>query len=221
MHLMHGDGVVYESHLCNALNHLYREVSTGDPHRFVDVVILALGYHVENANDAAFTGVLGKALARLGQCGVLVVASAGNDATSRPTYPAALAAAAKRPLTPLVSVGSLNPNGVRATYSNTATWVTDWDRGTGVVSTLPPFNGSLSPALSVPAKVAGVARASLDPDDFTGRFARWTGTSFAAAVFAARVTQKIISVAGKDALLATDPTSASQRVEAALAACRS
>jgi hypothetical protein len=200
-------------------------VSDGDPQHFVDIVCLSLGYHIEGPKDGVFTGALARVLGALGQRGVQVVASAGNDATTRPTYPAALTQATKLPPTPLVSVGSLNPNRTRSIYSNDATWVTDWEVGTGVVSTLPAFDGGKNPTVGIP-RPGRATRESLDPDDFSGGvhrpggFARWSGTSFAAAAFAARIAQAMLSTAAAGTLLAIDPTSAGQRAAAALKACR-
>jgi hypothetical protein len=81
----------------------------------------------------------------------IVVASAGNDATCRPTYPAALPG--------VVSVGALGPFGA-APFTNYGPWVRACAPGVDVVST---FYDGLSKA---------------DGDDFTG-WACWSGTSFA------------------------------------------
>ena len=60
-----------------------------------------------------------------------IVCSAGNDATDRPTFPAALwkggdASSTSRTQTThrTSSVGALNPNGSVALFSNVGTWVT-------------------------------------------------------------------------------------------------
>ena len=67
----------------------------------------------------------------LGECGVAVVCSAGNDATARPMFPAAFApwadgdgtgARRARTCVPIVSVGALNPNRTTdALFSNAGT----------------------------------------------------------------------------------------------------
>jgi subtilisin family serine protease len=156
------------------------------------VICLPLGYKSE-AKDANFTKWLGEVLGDLGSDGVRVVASAGNDGTDELVYPAAFVLTNKQPPTPLVSVGALNPNGrTRAHYSNYGNGVTDWAVGTSIVSTFPLVDGAAN------AELGGEGRESesVDPDDFTGGFARWSGTSFAATALAGKLTQ---------ALLKTDP----------------
>ena len=48
-----------------------------------------MGYYHENEADDMVDAILGKILDELSSNGVIVVASAGNDATDRPSYPAA------------------------------------------------------------------------------------------------------------------------------------
>ena len=92
--------------------------------------------------------------AKLGECGVAVVCSAGNDATARPMFPAAWApwlddegtVHAEPDVVPIVSVGALNPNGTDALFSNAGPWVRAYARGASVMSTIPPpFQGGLQP----------------------------------------------------------------------------
>jgi hypothetical protein len=58
------------------------------------------------------------------------------------------------------------------------------------MSTLPPFQGGLEPMARSEAYQR--VRESIDPDDFSGSFAVWSGTSFAAPVFAGRVAQRLL-----------------------------
>src|SRR5690606_36351915 len=92
--------------------------------------------------------------------------------------------------TPIVAVGALNPNGrTDAMFSNTGQWVHTYRVGASLVSTIPPFEGGLQPIAR--ATAGGRVRESIDPDDFTGGFAVWSGTSFAAPVFAAELATAI------------------------------
>ncbi len=216
LRLMHSDGVVHESTLLQALDWIIGEVKSGDPSRFVDVVSMSFGYYEEGSADAVYTSQVLSRLDVLLAAGVQVVASAGNDATNRFTYPAALAKAA--PIKDqVISVGALNPNRTRAIYSNQASWITHWEIGTRVVSTLPAFAGSHNPGMR--STMAGPDRESLDPDDFTGGFAQWSGTSFAAAAVAARLAQAMVSVSAANlaSLRQTNPPAAKARATAARA----
>jgi Subtilase family len=218
--VMHDDGMVHGDHLLNALGWIRDEhdrpvipaddrPETRDPGHYVDVVCLPLSYEFE-PKDQKFARFLGDILGELGERGIRVVASAGNEGTDRPTYPAAFAAAENPPRTPLVSVGALNPNGrKRAYYSNYGDWVTDWAVGTSVVSTFPLVDGAAN------AELGGEGSwESVDPDDFTGGFARWSGTSFAATAFAGMLGQ---ALATPEALAARG---SHERAETALRACR-
>ena len=89
----------------------------------------------------------------------------------------------------MVSVGALNPNGTDALFSNAGPWVRAYAPGASVMSTLPQFQGGLEPAARTEAYQR--VRESIDPDDFTGTFALWSGTSFAAPLFAGRVATRL------------------------------
>jgi subtilisin family serine protease len=219
--VMHDDGTIHGDHILNALgwirdghpSQISEEASLDqDPRPFVNVVCLPLGYTSES-KDANYTRWLGEVLGDLGFCGVQVVASAGNDGTDEPVYPAAFALASKQPLTPLVSVGALNPNGrTRAHYSNHGDWVTDWAVGTSVVSSFPLIDGGAYAELSGEGRVSE----SVDPDDFTGGFSRWSGTSFAAAAFAGMFGQALLTTGA----LADPALNPNERAEIALRTCR-
>jgi hypothetical protein len=165
----------------------------------VDVVSLSLGYYHESAEDAAFDSVMLGALRRLGRLGIAVVASAGNDATVRPMFPAAFTPNPAGPLTepdqdavPVVGVGALNPNGTVALFSNSGPSASAWAPGAAVISTMPPtFNAGLN-ATSSTVDPTGRRRETPDLDDFSGGFGVGSGTSYAAPVFAATVAQTLI-----------------------------
>jgi hypothetical protein len=148
---------------------------------------------------------------------VLVVAAAGNDATTRRFYPAAFAAApsVNGGGPPVVSVGALNPNGSKALFSNDGSWVHHWATGAAVVSTYPiDVQGSATPDHDVP----GRHRDSLDPDDFKAGFAVWDGTSFAAPLGAARLADALLRDAATDPSLGLAATDRQVMVERASAA---
>jgi subtilisin family serine protease len=128
----------------------------------------------------------------------VVVCSAGNDSTSRPSFPAAFApwSAGTPPLQPdpaappIISVGARNPNGsTDALFTNAGPWVTCYTNGAAVMSTFPPFQGGLEPAAR--ASYRGRARENIDPDDFTGGFGVWSGTSFSAPIIAGRAAKLV------------------------------
>ena len=191
--VIHSDGVAYEADVLLVLHLLAERVKDAQqnnrPDRMVDVISLSLGYFEESPADVVYTGQLGLVIAELTGLGVVVLAAAGNDATSRRFYPAAFA---DQPVAPgsgpqVISVGALNPNTTKALFSNDAPWVRCWATGAAVVSTYPTdVSGSAEPDHKL------VGRASLDPDDFSAGFAVWDGTSFAAPLAAAAVGTALI-----------------------------
>jgi subtilisin family serine protease len=139
-------------------------------------------------------------LRKLGECGVAVVCSAGNDSTERPVYPAAFTpwldgngtVQRERDVVPIVSVGALNPNKTTdALFSNAGPWVRTYARGAAVMSTIPPtFQGGFNAAASI--ELHGRPRASIDPDDYGSGFALWSGTSFSAPFFAGLLASEMV-----------------------------
>jgi len=220
---VHSDGVAYEADVLLALTMLSARVQAAQqnqqPDDMVDVLSLSLGYFDETPADAAYTSQLSDILAELTGLGVVVLAAAGNSATSRRFYPAAFAdqppVAGGGPQ--VISVGALNPNGSKALFSNEALWVHAWATGAGVVSTYPTdVRGSSAADHELPDQ----NRNGLDPDDYTSGFAVWDGTSFAAPLAAAALANALISVAANDSalsLLSVDQTTAVKRAWAALA----
>ena len=102
----------------------------------------------------------------------VVVASAGNDGTCAPTYPAAFA--------DVVSVGAVGPHGP-APFSNYGPWVRACAPGVDLVSTFfRAFRG----------KAAAPAPSSVDPDDFAD-WCRWSGTSFSAPLVAGALVRHV------------------------------
>lgn len=206
--VMSTDGSVREWDLARSLERLLeyhlRGVDGLDGFAPVDVVVLALGFHPELLEDDDYEGVLRGILRDLRREGVLVVVSAGNDGREQPVFPAAWAPHVRRvgnraePLdpsdlradyTPLLVVTASNPNGTLADFANDGPWVTSIRPGTNVHSTMPvTADGAL-----LPRNVGDGGRESVDPDDYTGGFATWSGTSFAAPVLAGELARSLMS----------------------------
>ena len=74
---------------------------------------------------------------------------------------------------------------------------------------------TLRTGFSLPA-----SRESLDPDDYSGAFAVWSGTSFSAPLLAARITQALMEGARRDGLKLT-PCGAQDTQNRALSALKS
>ena len=200
--VMGDDGVVDESVMLDVLQALLDRHVHGQEHddasEVVDVLSLSLGYYAE---DRSYTsGPVADLLDRFAEHGVLVVAGVGNDGTDAPFVPAALAAAPPRRVTakslpPLASVGATNPDGATvALFSNNLTVVSAVRSGVSVVSTLPLTNGMGQPSSEV--STDGTVRCTVDPDDYTGGFGIWSGTSFSTPVFAAELAAALIDEGG-------------------------
>lgn len=183
-------GVVDESAFLHSLAQLiellrrYREdPSTGHP---IDVISLSLGYYHETPEDGLFSRTLYDLLRVARELGCIVVCSSGNDAIDRPAFPASLWAwpgadngIPDDDAAPLISVGAANPSAHSvALFSNVGPWVQAYAVGAAVVSTTPAFTGGNQSRTR--ADVHGLRRETLDPDDYRGGFATWSGTSFAA-----------------------------------------
>ncbi len=98
---------------------------------------------------------------------VVFVASAGNDATCRPTWPASFEN--------VIGVGALGPHGP-AWFTNWGPWVNACAPGVDVVSTFFDLGDE----------------ARFDANDFDG-WAKWSGTSFSGPVVGAQVAWEWMS----------------------------
>ena len=88
------------------------------------------------------------------------------------------------------SVGALDPNGKAAPYSNHGDWVLAAARGTALVSCLPAFTSVPWPPRPRPeAKDLALHE---DPNLQLTTFARWAGTSFAAAVVTGTIAARLL-----------------------------
>jgi subtilisin family serine protease len=223
---MHSDDVCNEGDIICGLRHLAKRIllaEAGDLAAMVDVLSLSFGYFSESRHDRVVTSGLWKAIKVLLDLGVVVVVAAGNYAMSQEFYPAAFS---QEPVgagqVPVISVGALNPNGTKASFSNDGHWVTAWAQGAAVVSTYPvDVDGSRSPELRMPVnrKPPGEmppGREALDPDDYSGGFAVWSGTSFSAPYLAALVARSLLEGAGGLPLNGPGKQAAAARAVAAM-----
>ena len=187
------DGLVVESNLVKALEdiaELARRHRDGEPGGHpIDVLSLSLGYYHETPEDELFDptmyGILRRARRVRRRRGLLrrqrrhrpPRLPGGVHAVARST---AATVHAEQGVVPIVSVGALNPNGTTdALFSNTGTVGPHLrPRGRGDEHHPATFQGGFNADgqhRGVPAP-----RASIDPDDYIGGFALWSGTSFAA-----------------------------------------
>ena len=85
------------------------------------------------------------------------------------------------------------PPGVPCTdalFSNAGPWVRVRREGAAVMSTMPAFRGGYEPVART--RAFGRVREAIDPDDFRGGFAVWSGTSFSAPVVAGSVAAALL-----------------------------
>jgi hypothetical protein len=154
MRVIGGDGVGDELGVLCALARL---AGRGQ----ADVVNLSLGCHTYDDRPSP---VVARAIAALGRRTV-IVACAGNHASDRPFWPAALKH--------VIAVAALD-GPERAWFSDYGWWVDACAPGVDVTSCFVSFDGPLP-------RVRGI-----DPDDFAG-YASWSGTSFAAPAVAGAI----------------------------------
>lgn len=221
--VMYGDGIVSESSLVLALTYLAARIRYAqqraaagqpvDPADLVDIVNLSLGGFFETPLEEEQDSQLLDAVNALADLGVIVVAAAGNDSTTRRFYPAALAGRPPRAgSVPVVSVSALNPNGTKAAFADDGDWVNCWASGAAIVSTMPTWlRGDRTPDLH-----AG-DRETLDIDDYSAGFGIWSGTSFAAPLVAATLAGQLLAQSTGDLTLDKTTTEARlRRADAAL-----
>ena len=205
--VMHANGVADEYELLRCLlglaERVRRDRDGEEGGLRADVVVLSLGYQHETPEDVAYDALMLPVLRELGSMGVAVVAAAGNNASDAEVFPAAFAPHEKgvvrrpeRGVAPVTSVGSLNPNGTVALFSNYGDWVRCYDKGAALVSTMPrALNGGVQPSVEV-QDADGATHSTLDLDDFRAGFGVWSGTSFAAPVIAAKIARAMLAHKG-------------------------
>ena len=190
LRVLHSDGFSTEGAIIIALSWLLDRVKSGKPEKMVDVISLSLGFYPETADPTQVQQVR-TIIEELTGLGVLVVAAAGNDATTRPFAPAAWGlgpGSAVNGVELLSAVGARNAAGyTTAAFSNWGEWVTAWAPGNAMVSTVPVTWEGAGGASIVYDDAAGLGpdlRTAPDPDDLRSGFAVWAGTSFATPVIA-------------------------------------
>lgn len=137
------------------------------------IILLPLGAYTEDDQEpVGLMAVLNKFRSK----GWIVVASAGNNASCRPMWPAAGIG--------VIGVGATGPYGP-APFSNYGSWVSSCAPGVDIVSVVPgvPSGGKLERSPGVLAKPAD-------------SYARWSGTSFAAPAVAGAIACAAIQAAG-------------------------
>lgn len=192
LRLLHSDGFSTEGSFLFALDWLRRRQLTaldiGDAGGLIDVVSLSLGFYSESTTPAD-VGKVKDAIDELTKLGIVVVAAAGNDSTTRPFLPAGYGQTNNL----VAATGARNASGVTtAAFSNYGPWVSHWAPGNALVSTVPMWQGARGPGLAVPDGGVGPRmRTAPDEDDLTTGFAVWAGTSFATPVVAGYVASAL------------------------------
>jgi hypothetical protein len=139
------------------------------------VVLAAFGREAatDDPRDDPGLAELKDALAALAGLGVPLVASAGNERSERPRWPAAFATDPDLSGS-VVSVGARISPTERALFSNFGVWVREWREAATVVSLMP-----LGPQKA--------------PHIDSNNFAYWGGTSFAAAIYASERARQLMA----------------------------
>lgn len=167
----------------------------------IDVLSLSMGYYHEQSDDPAAAPALRSLLEAFRDAGVIVVAGAGNDAGTRPFFPAAFGGGADSTDPSVFSVGALNPDGATvALFSNGGDWVRFHRPGAAVVSTM-PVTVDAGGSASTESNTSSGRRSTIDPDGYGSGFGVWSGTSFAAPVLAAEAAQLLVGLGPQDAAL--------------------
>ncbi|MQA93933.1 MAG: S8 family serine peptidase [Streptosporangiales bacterium] len=151
--VLDADGVGDDLRLLRAL---------GGPPGRADVINMSFGGYTLDDGPSPLVARVVATLARHRA----IVAAAGNDASGRPYWPAALPE--------VIAVGALDAAGRPAAFTNRGRWVDTYAPGTDVTSTFLTFDGP-RPAVR-----------GIDPDAFDG-YAIWSGTSFAAAAISGAI----------------------------------
>jgi subtilisin family serine protease len=170
MPVMNSAGLADDSAVINALTWLH-DTSPVQP----GIVLMAFGRRAV-ADDPTLPDVR-RAVRKLIDDGWTIVASAGNDGSDQPVYPAAFAAGL-----PVISVGAAKSDLELEKYSNFGSWVRTTWIGTDMVSIHP-----LTITDAGEQQISRMALANPALPEIAESYAWWSGTSFAAAICAAQV----------------------------------
>jgi hypothetical protein len=162
-----------------------------------DIVLMAFGRRREHHHDHGLDHVR-QAISQLAGRGVTIVASAGNDGSTDPVYPAAFAAETALSGS-VVSVGARISETEWAPYSNRGPWVLEARNGTNIISTHPQTFHHAAADQIVPPPTSDDPSVHDDHDGYDTHvmfadpmgFAWWSGTSFAAAIYAGQLAGKL------------------------------
>jgi len=180
MRVMNAAGHVSDDHLIHALHWLAENQDTIR----TNVVLMAFGRHRDEPDDHGLDRVR-DAISRLAQREIKIVASAGNEGSAQPVYPAAFAVEPSLSAS-VVSVGALSSPTQWAPFSDYGPWVREARKGTGIISVLPEVNASAGKQ-----QVMDEAFGPLDMKVTRDGFAWWSGTSFAAAIYAGQLASQL------------------------------
>jgi subtilisin family serine protease len=192
--VMDENGHVEDGDLADALRQL---AAYQDRHRRRMVVLMAFGRkaETENPDDDEDLQRVKQALIALARPGVVIVASAGNGRTDLRQFPAAFADDPDLSAS-VVSVGAGKAADDPDPFSNFGPWVREWRRGTNIVSLMP-----LAPT--------GLRRVDGEPfeiqDVDTSNYAWWSGTSFAATIYACEQARDLVIRSSRVAAPVTGP----------------
>lgn len=158
-----------------------------------DLISISAGTHTYKNNPLmGFEALYDNSKKAENQKVPLVIAAAGNDGNNQEFWPAAFHW--------VVSVGSLDANGKRSTFSNYGPWVDVYAQGSDLVNAFPTGRYVTKEAQTPPNQVR----------DFTG-LAKWSGTSFATPIVTGAIAAYMSKHGGsaraaRDALIAAAPT---------------
>ncbi len=159
-------GLVTDLALSNAIETALTKLSR------IDVMNLSFGGYTHDGQSLIATNA---SVAKAVRLGVAVVAGAGNDGRrGDPFYPAAEPG--------VIAVGSTDAKGKLSCFSNVGPWVDVTAVGEDVLSTFPVAEVNAMALPESESSTCGPSPAVPEQTvDFNTGFARWSGTSFAAA----------------------------------------